>query len=135
MNYCTIEDAWGSNKQDQISNQYKNYMIEKNLVDHQSDNKLKHIENFNNTIPTTTQNINTLNNIEHIDELHNCDSFINHIYNCRKCYNKMRNRFKPHMIENFHNIIDDHRDTIVIILIGISILLFFNLINNMTKSN
>jgi hypothetical protein len=134
MNYCTIEDAWGGNKQNQISNQYKNYMIEKNLSEFkelpqkQKNNDVKYVENFNN-IPNDIQEKN------HTDELHNCDSFINHIYNCRKCYNKMRSRFKPQMIENFHNIIDDHRDTIVIILIGISILLFFNLINNMTKSN
>ena len=47
----------------------------------------------------------------------------------------MRNYFRPKLIENFQDIIEDNRDTIVLILIGISILLFFNLINNMTKSN
>jgi hypothetical protein len=127
-------------KQNQISNQYKNYMIEKNLSEVQNysnyeNNNLKHVENFNNISDNTPDKTVHKHNTENIDELYNCDSFIKHIYNCRKCYNKMRSRFKPQMIENFHNIIDDHRDTIVIILIGISILLFFNLINNMTKSN
>jgi len=56
-----------------------------------------------------------------------------HVKSCRKCYNKMRNQFKPHIIEKFQCLIDDNRDTIVIILAGISILLFFNLINNITK--
>ena len=46
----------------------------------------------------------------------------------------MRNQFRPHLIENFQDMIDDNRDTIVLILIGISILLFFNLINNITGS-
>jgi hypothetical protein len=62
-----------------------------------------------------------------------CDNFIAHISHCKKCYEKMKNQFRPHLIENFQEMIDTNRDTIVLILIGISILLFINLINNITR--
>lgn len=150
MNYCSLEDAWGG-KCNQISNQYNKYMGEKNYTQphpQTTDNIKKNdlaldfnVENFNNT-QTMSQKANThplktmsKNDDHHLDELYNCDSFINHIRNCRKCNNHMRNHYRPKLIENFQDIIEDNRDTIVLILIGISILLFFNLINNMTKSN
>jgi hypothetical protein len=149
MNYCSIEDAWGS-KCNQISNQYKNYMVDKNYTEPEPmetnqnikipKNNIqleKNIESFNNT------NINAISNTKkfkimddndhHLDELYDCNSFITHMRNCRKCHNKMRNYFRPKLVENFQDIIEDNRDTIVLILMGISILLFFNLINNMTK--
>ncbi len=145
MNYCSLEDAWGG-KCNQISNQYKNYMVEKKYTEPQPAENIKTdlaVESFNNTPSTSNQNRTnyqptktlTKNDDHHLDELYDCDSFINHIRNCRKCHNKMRNYFRPKIVENFQDIIDDNRDTIVLILIGISILLFFNLINNMTKSN
>ncbi len=148
MNYCSLEDAWGG-KCNQISNQYKNYMVEKKYTEPQPAENIKTdqaIESFNNThnttSPTTQNRTNyqptktlTKNDDHHLDELYDCDSFINHIRNCRKCHSRMRNYFRPKIVENFQDIIDDNRDTIVLILIGISILLFFNLINNMTRSN
>ena len=149
MNYCSLEDAWGG-KCNQISNQYKNYMTENNYTQPTQQNtnintpiqktfseKNNKVETFDNTLKqhiTQTTKL-TKNDDHHLDELYDCDSFLNHVRNCRKCHNKMRTFFKPKIIENFQDIIEDNRDTIVLILIGISILLFFNLINNMTKSN
>lgn len=145
MNYCSLEDAWGG-KCNQISNQYKNYMVEKNYTESQPAENIKKpdlsIESFNNTSGKNTNKTNqqvfkTLpkNDDHHLDELYDCDSFLSHMRNCRKCHSRMRNYFRPKLVENFQDIIEDNRDTIVLILIGISILLFFNLINNMTKSN
>jgi hypothetical protein len=45
----------------------------------------------------------------------------------------MRDYFKPKIIEKMNDIIEDNKDIIVLILIGLSILLFFNMINNITK--
>jgi hypothetical protein len=145
MNYCSLEDAWGG-KCNQISNQYSNYMVDKNYKKPQqanidksteNDNFLSnfHIENFQNTPNEQKQKPSQKNIDHHLDELYDCNSFLTHIRNCRKCHNQMRNYFKPKLVENFQDIIEDNRDTIVLILIGISILLFFNLINNITKSN
>jgi hypothetical protein len=130
MNYCSIEDAWGKGC-NSMSNQIDEYINHKNP----SPKKEKIIN-----LDYTTKKSGTINKVKKVDnydknhkEINSCDDFMLHVKNCRKCYNKMRNQFKPHIIENFQCIIDDNRDTIVIILVGISILLFFNLINNITK--
>lgn len=137
MNYCSIEDAWGTINC--ASNQFKEYMVKTssdNKVHNDLDTNIEHFtepkpEKIKNKIK---ENIRVYDLDNRIDELNNCDSFILHIRNCRKCYNRMKNQFKPQLIENFQGIIDENRDTIVLILIGISILLFFNLINNVTKN-
>jgi hypothetical protein len=45
----------------------------------------------------------------------------------------MRDYFKPKIIEKMNDMIEDNKDIIVLILIGLSILLFLNMINNITK--
>jgi hypothetical protein len=145
MNYCSIEDAWGTINY--ASNQYKEY------VNNNLENNIEHFDKNVDSDPTSFESIdssqaklinqpreklnkmvNIYNLDNKIDELNNCDSFILHARNCRKCYNKMKNQFKPQLIEKFQDMIEENRDTIVLILIGISILLFFNLINNITKN-
>ena len=63
-----------------------------------------------------------------------CDDFIEHLTKCKSCYNKIKYKFKSKVLDNFENIIDENREPIILILIGISFVLFFNLINNTTKS-
>jgi hypothetical protein len=135
MNYCTIQDAWGNNNE--FSNQYKNYMNNKDNIQ----NNTKHTAS---TIPGTSPLGVPLNNItEHFNNntvktdqlfnIDNCAKFIEHIRTCRECRNKMRDYFKPKIIEKMSDIIEDNKDIIVLILIGLSILLFLNMINNITK--
>jgi hypothetical protein len=122
MNYCSIEDAWGKNNC--VSNQYN-----KNTIDSSNNQFYKNEKIIENFVESKEQKKTHLK----IDELHDCEDFLLHIKNCRKCYNKMRHLFKPQLVDKIQIIIDENRDTIVLILIGISILLFFNLINNITK--
>ena len=123
MNFCSIEDAWGDNK---ISAQFQKYKSDKVCSDPQKLEcpiKEKPIENF-------TEN-------HRIDVL-SCDNFINHINHCNHCYNKLYYKInvprKNEFINNLHNIINNNKDTIVLLLIGIFIILFFKLVNNITKN-
>jgi len=128
MNYCSIEDAWGSGC-NSMSNQIDEYINKKNPTPKKDKINLDYEVK-------KSKNINKLKKIDSYDEdkeINLCDDYLLHIKSCRKCYNRMRNQFRPHLIENFQCIIDDNKDTIVLILVGISILLFFNLINNITK--
>jgi hypothetical protein len=128
MNYCSIEDAWGSGC-NSMSNQIDEYINQKNPTPKKDKINLDYEVK-------KSKNINKLKKIDSYDEdkeINLCDDYLLHIKSCRKCYNKMRNQFRPHIIENFQCIVDDNKDTIVLILVGISILLFFNLINNITK--
>ena len=117
MNFCSIEDAWGDNK---ISDQFQKHTDKPCSNINNLDCK-KNIEKFTDT------NINIIT----------CDDFIGHINNCKHCYNKLFYKFnvpqKNELINNLHNIINNNKDTIVLILIGMFILLFFKLVNNITS--
>lgn len=140
MNYCSIEDAWGS-RCNSMSNQIDQYINQKNPAQKRSEEMIHlntEIEHFESDQPSKkSKTINKIKKVDSYDhdylEINSCDDYMLHIKSCRKCYNRIKNQFKPQIIENFQSIIEDNRDTIVLILIGISILLFFNLINNITK--
>lgn len=138
MNYCSLEDAWG--KTNHMSNQYKEYMSNKSDQPKyipESKKIPKDFEKFNNVqkkdIKNNRSNIN-YKNPEHFNNIYNCNDFFKHIKTCKTCYNKTKQHFKPKILENFQDSIECNKDTIVIILIGISILLFFNLLNNLTTN-
>jgi hypothetical protein len=138
MNYCSIEDAWGTNNftNNFTNDHFKDCKINDNCVNQNNMNTdiKPNIEQFydikteknEGVVREKIYDFDNTNN-----ELNNCESFILHVRNCRKCYNIIKNQHKPQIIEK---IIDENRDTIVLILIGIFILLFFNLINNITKN-
>ena len=109
MNYCSIEDAWGQSNCP--SQQFKEHMTNSHKNTHITE-KMTNIDN---------------------NQLLICEDVIHHIKHCRKCYNKIKEQFKPKLVENLHDIINDHKDNIVLILFAISIILFFNLINNLSK--
>jgi hypothetical protein len=79
-------------------------------------------------------------NVEHFSETPikynyiNCDDFINHINNCKTCNNKLRNKYRSKILYNINDIINGNKEGLVLILMGIFILLFFNLIYNLTKN-
>lgn len=114
MNYCTIQEAWGK-------------QIEK-FTNNDTDNshEVKKTENNTSYFNYDTEEEN--------NETYNCDILLNHIKKCPKCYNKIKNYFKPKIIQYYYNIIEDNKDIITLILIGLFILLFYKLINNLTKS-
>jgi hypothetical protein len=69
-------------------------------------------------------------------QLSNCPDAFYHIINCPSCHNKMKNLLekpKTNMLGTIENAIEDNKDLIVLVLTGASIVLFFNLINNITK--
>jgi hypothetical protein len=126
MNFCSIEDAWGDNK---ISDQFQKF---------KGDNNDKVCTN-----PTKIEcPIKENKPIEHFSQTNNiqvmtCDSIFNHISQCKHCYNKLYYKFnapqRNQLINNLHNIINNNKDTVVLILIGIFIVMFFKLVNNITS--
>lgn len=119
MNYCSLKDAWSNN--DHISKQFKEYMNPYLLE--------KNVENFANeeaNIIKRTKEERVCTNID-------CDDIVNHIKKCKRCYKKVKILMKSKILFNLEDLVNDNRDTIILILIGISIILFFNLVNNITK--
>jgi len=110
MNFCSIQDAWG-----------QNYNYGRPLEKFTSDEP-------NNNLETSKTNENHSNEI-YLNE-YNCNSFLNHLNKCNKCHKIMRERYRPQILVSLLNIIEEYKDIIVLILIGISIMLFFNLIKS-----
>jgi hypothetical protein len=122
MNYCTIQEAWGQGNY--ISNHYKDENVGK-----------KSIENFKSCKnPTIKRKKETFTNLNKVDKS-NCNNFFNHLKNCRQCQIKMRDQFRPKILENFEDIIQTNRDIIVLILVGLCFMIFFNMISNITSNN
>ena len=46
----------------------------------------------------------------------------------------MREQFRPKILENFEDIIQTNRDIIVLILVGLCLMIFLNMISNITSN-
>lgn len=120
MNYCSLQEAWGQN--DYITTQYKKYNSEYNHSD--SFNSEKTLENLSSDE----------NHTDHIEKIDNCNDFFLHLKSCKKCQKMIENKYRPKILETFSEILDDNKDIVVLILVGICIMLFFNLVNSITKN-
>jgi hypothetical protein len=134
MNYCSLEDAWGKK-----TSMLPEKIIPSDQSSHASFSKEE--PSKKESFGIVTKDNERLSKIKkHAEEIYNCDGIMNHLRHCRSCYNKMkqnfpRESFRTSLSEHFEDLVDDNRDSIVLILVGISILLFINLINNVTKNN
>ena len=115
MNYCTIQEAWGKQEIEKFTNDDTN----------ENENENNNNNNKNNT---------NYFDYDEIEESCDCNRLLNHIKKCPKCYNKIKNYFKPKAMQYYNNILEDNKDIITLILIGLFILLFYKLVNNLTKS-
>ena len=138
MNYCTVQEAWG--KENYISNQYKNFNHNKKPIEKFSNHKNNNINNHTkmNTVEKFTSDRRTMDRrpfdrrtMDHRPT--QCEEFLSHLKKCKKCASKTREQFRPKILENFEDIIQTNRDIIVLILIGMCMLIFFNLISNITQ--
>lgn len=116
MNYCSLQDAWG--KDDYISKQYKNY-----------DNTFfgsNKVEKFSSTEKKFKS---------HVKKIYSCDNFIEHLNKCKSCQTYIRNKYQSKILENFSDLVENNKDIIVLILVGVSIMLFFNLVNSVSHNS
>ena len=114
MNYCSIEDAWGKN--DYITDQYKNYegFTNNDEINYTiNDNKIpkKIIKN---------QNIQKC--------FFTCDDLIDHLNKCQKCRMKIKQMFSFKIIDKVKHIIFHNKDSILLFLIVLFILIFCKLL-------
>ena len=135
MQYCLLDEAWAA--PDNITNQYKQHMISNQSCDNITQDKqpfvknnaIKPIEKF------TQDNEDYEFNVPYQKEsgISDCERLLHHIKNCKDCSNKLRINNRPMILDNISELVNDNRDIIVLILMGMFIMLFFNLINNITK--
>jgi len=127
--FCTLEDAWGE----------KNFIELQNNIDINTSNKSYEIqkpvqkENINDNI-TRNEDLykqylflkQKFNNIP--EESQVCIATENHISKCKFCQNKYYSSSQPFNLHKMTDFIKINKDLITIILIGLLIILFINLI-------
>lgn len=135
MNYCTIQEAWGQGNY--ISKQYKTCNNDnKPKIQKKPIENFENFENSDNSDNSDTKIIKKKETFKNSNKNKSgCDNFINHMKNCRQCQLKMRDQFRPKILENFEDIIQTNRDIIVLILVGLCFMIFFNMITNITSNN
>lgn len=125
MNYCSLQDAWG--KPNYISENFKKwngpYIPD---CPKPGSNSIDIIENFEYEAQSKETN----------DEITKCDRFINHMSSCPTCRGKVQNYLKPastKLVEKFTDLVETNKDTVVLLLFGIFILLFFHLLSSINE--
>ena len=127
MNYCSIQEAWGQD--DYITNQYKKYNCKYN----DSNNPIKSLEkNLEKSLETFLPDENHTDDVKKIN---NCNDFFLHLNSCKHCQKMIKNKYSPKILEKCSEILDTNKDIIVLILVGVCIMLFFNLVNSVTKND
>lgn len=125
MNYCLIEDAWG--KIDYISDQYKKYEGKNDIVENFDQIKINNEVNYaidDNRVPEKNPtNIKTINTC-----VFTCDDFINHLNKCSTCKMRLKNQLSSKFVNKIQHIIFNNKDTVLLILMALFILIFFNLL-------
>ena len=159
MEYCSINEAWGKNR---ISNQY-NKNIE-HFKPNDDDLNLYSLNSENNKTPENRltykknfkknkrkySSITTDGSDKHITDSDfgpttdtytlssiiskKCSKLLRHIKNCKKCQKKLRKKFRPRLVEKLEYLLEDYREVIVLILLGISLLIFINLVLNVVNN-
>lgn len=155
MNYCSIQEAWGNNSnynnlpkdliKKPLENNLDNNLNSKNNniftnsqhIEHFTNNNQQHIEKFTNNIENFSNN--NMNHNEkfsnHIEKFTNntCESFLSHIKSCSNCRIFIMKYCGSNLLVKLEQIINTNKDILVLILIGICIVLFFNIINSLTR--
>ena len=146
MEYCSINEAWGQNK---ITDQYKEYQnsIEPNdpatnsysdidetptdRLTFKKDLKKKRKKHYKHT--TESDYFHTTDTMSSILS-RKCSKLVSHISKCKKCQRKLRNKFRPKLVEKLEYLFEDYREVFVLVLLGLALLVFINLVQNIVSN-
>jgi hypothetical protein len=129
MNYCSLEDAWG--KPDYITDQYKKYENKDDIIENFNPNNEVNYAIDDNRVPEQISNNQNRNTIHKC--VFTCDDFVNHLNKCHTCKMKIVKQFSSKIVDKIQHIIFDNKDTILLILIALFILVFLNLLFSIFK--
>jgi hypothetical protein len=125
MNYCSIQDAWGN--ENYISEQYKKYDNKDNIMEGFSSISNDDIK-IENSMEKPNLNYSINDNQHYLEKEFTCDDFFDHIDKCSYCRMRIRKNISSRILEKLTNLVNDNRDTILLVLIILFFAIFLNLI-------
>jgi hypothetical protein len=111
--YCSIQEAWPEHK-----------FIPRNVEHFREDQQT--YPNIQ-SIPTSTSIPTSIPTSISNNQINKCNSIIDHIESCPYCQNYIRQRYYKNQILDFINMNPQLKETIMVFLIGIVILMILNL--------
>lgn len=142
MQFCTIDEAWGANKNDVADYPIKTATENFNNEDKPSDDSTEQSiikEKFkNNKKPKKIYFNHTEESLfegftDTINDRHEREKLLSRVLKSRRCRNVLRKKFQPNLVNKLHMILDDYRDVIVLVLIGFCIIIFLKMLYNISK--
>jgi transposase len=146
MNFCSIEEAWGnklhvnsdsekSEKSEKKNN--KNFehfkptklQLNKNKKKSKPKSKFKIPINTNSTLTETELDSDFTDTVSHNE----MKEILRKVLKSRKCKKYLLKRFRPPLYLKLIDILEENKDIFVLLLVGICIVLFFNLIYNLNR--
>lgn len=132
MQFCTLDEAWGNSKY--ISENFEDSPIN-DKPKKKEINKKETFKNVKFADPVMTDESLVETFTETINDKQERDKLLRKVLKSKRCRNILRKKFRPPLVEKLNNMLEDYKDVIVMILIGFSIIIFFNLVRNLSKSN
>lgn len=145
MQFCTIDEAWGKRKlkqedktvteQDTIANQTENNLTENSIGSLINNNKTLKSLNPNNYKNKIYFN-NTEDSYAYTDTINDKserNALINKVLNSKRCRETLRKKLTPNLVNKLNIILENYKDVIIIVLIGFCILIFLNMLYNISK--
>ena len=113
MYYCDLKEAWGENN---ISKFFHKDSPEAKCAN-KKEEPVKKIEHFSEEKVAKREMKTDF-----------CLEFLDHIETCPYCRAKIRARYRVKVLETLKETVEDYREIIVLILIGMSMMVFLNLV-------
>ena len=133
--YCSLSEVWGNDFNKQQSYNDRNNDMNYNRNDRNDRNNDRNDKNNDMNDRNNDKKMNDIINnniIEHFtDKNISCENFLNHIVDCVHCQKKLTDNFCKKNILSMFNLKDidkNTKDTIIIFIIGIIIIIFLKIL-------
>lgn len=142
MQFCTIDEAWGRRKLDETDKEKSVVEPDKNATENSIPSIINNNKIIKNLNPNNFKKRIYFNNTEDtfndgytdtINDRNERNVLINKVLNSKRCRDTLRKKLTPNLVNKLNIMLENYKDVIIIVLIGFCILIFLNMLYNISK--
>lgn len=142
MQFCTIDEAWGRRKLDETDKEKSVVEPDKNATENSIPSIINNNKIIKNLNPNNFKKRIYFNNTEDsfndgytdtINDRNERNALINKVLNSKRCRDTLRKKLTPNLVNKLNIMLENYKDVIIIVLIGFCILIFLNMLYNISK--